>query len=220
MAAIGLKMLYAGLKAADGSAVLDVDQGLSATGVYALDTDKSKGNLGTKSANITGLSGTPTKISGNNEVVDVSNPPSAPSVAVDSNLINYLVKEKILGRVSNGKGGYIDADKPVECGLIIESQSPITYKSIYYCFGRGVFNETAQNIETNTDTAETREDDNLTFTALNYAPFSGKPYAVFHEDDPKFDKKAMFDEVFPGQTYITSNTAVSGTTGSGNTTAN
>ncbi|ANK63361.1 phage tail protein [Loigolactobacillus backii] len=210
MANIGLKMLYTGVKDADGSTIIDAEKGLNITGVYLIDTNKKNGNLGTKTANITGLAGTPTKISGNNEVVDVSNPPSAPSVAIDSNLINYAVKQKILGRISDGKGGYSDSDQTVECGLIIESQSPITYGSIYYAFGRGIYNEAGQNIGTNTDTAETRDDDNLTFTSINYAPFNGKPYKVFFEDDPLFDKQAMFEEVFPGQTYITKN---AGTTG-------
>ncbi|WP_461241150.1 phage tail protein [Paucilactobacillus sp. N302-9] len=206
MAGIGLKMLYTGTKDASGQTIVDAEKGLSEEGVYAVDTDKSKGNLGSKTANITGLAGTPVKIPGNNEIADTTNPPSAPTVAWDANLINYLVKQKLLGRVSNGKGGYSDGDEPVESGLIIESQSPITYKSIYFCFGRGIFNEASQNLQTNTDTAETREDDNLTYTALTYDKFNGKPYRIYFADDPKFDKQAMFDEVFPGQTLITGDT--------------
>lgn len=207
MALIGLKMLYTGKKNDDGTTVVDADKGLSTTGVFAIDTDKSKGNLGTKTANITGLSGTPTKIDGNNATVDVSNPPASPSVAIDSNLINYVAKEKMLGRVTDGKGGYVDGDVLPECGLIIESQRPITLESVFYCFGRGTFNETGQNVQTNTSTAETREDDNLTFTALDYNKFvddkgNTKPFKVFYSGAAGFDKKAMFDEVFPGQTFI------------------
>ena len=201
MATLGLNMLYTGIKADDGSTVIDADKGLAANGVYPIDTSKANGNLGTKTANITGLSGTVSKITGNNEVVDVSNPPSAPSVAIDANEINFIVKQKLLGRVSDGKGGYIDSDTPVEAGLIIESRSPVTRTAVYFCFGRGIFNEASQNIQTNTDTAETRDDDNLTFTALNYDKFSGQPYKVYAESDPKFDKQAMFDTVFPGQTF-------------------
>ncbi|KRN36212.1 phage tail protein [Lactiplantibacillus plantarum] len=216
MALIGLKMLYTGIKNLDGTTAV-AEAGLSETGVFPIDTDKSHGNLGTKTANITNLSGTPVKISGNNETVDTSNPPSSPSIAIDSNLINYAAKQKMLGRVSNGKGGYSDSDTPVECGLIIESQAPISLKSVFYCFGRGNFNEASQNVGTNTDTAETREDDNLTFTALDYKKFNNKPFRIYFEDDPKFDKQAMFDEVFPGQTYITTNTG-SQTTPSGDQT--
>ncbi|MDN7145266.1 phage tail protein [Liquorilactobacillus mali] len=217
MATIGLKMVYTGLKASDGSVVADADKGLDATGVFAIDTDKAKGNLGTKTANITGLSGTPTKIDGNNETVDISNPPASPSVAIDSNLINYVVKEKILGRVSDSKGGYVDGDVLPECGLIVEAQSPVTLDSIFFCFGRGTFNEAGQNIQTNTSTAETRDDDNLTYAALNYSKFvdakgNSHPFKIYHATDAAFDKKAMFDEIFPGQTYIPAGTTT-GTTG-------
>ncbi|MFT8392397.1 MAG: phage tail protein [Liquorilactobacillus ghanensis] len=207
MATIGLKMLYVGLKDASGNVVADAISGLDESGVFQLDTSKANGNLGTKTANITGLSGTPTKIDGNNVTVDVSNPPSSPSVAIDSNLINYLAKEKMLGRVPNGIGGFIDGDTVPECGFIVEAQVPITLKSVFFCFGRGTFNEASHNVQTNTSTAETRDDDNLTYTALTYDKFNGdKPFATFYEGDPNFDKKAMFDLVFPGQTLITANT--------------
>lgn len=203
MATIGLWGIYTGIRGNDGNVVCDADTGLDAKGVYFVGTDKKTGNLGSKTANITGLAATPTKIDGNNQVVDVSNPPSSPSVAWTANEINYLVKQKILGRKANGKGGFVDTDDTVECPLIIVSQSTITRKKVYFCFGRGVFNETGHNVQTNTSTAEIRSDDSLTYTALSYDKFGDKPYAVFYEDDPKFDEKAMFDMVFPGQTLIT-----------------
>lgn len=204
MAALGLLTTYVGLRGTDNKVIADADKGLSETGVYEIDTSKANGNLGTKTANITGLAGTPVKFTGNNEVVDTSNPPSAPSVAIDSNLINYIVKNKILGRVAEGDGGYVDSDATVESGLIVVTQTPITYKRIFFCFGRGVFNEASQNIQTNTDTAETREDDNLTFTSLNCPEFNGKPYKIYYEESTDFDAQKMFDSVFPGQTFCTS----------------
>lgn len=204
MASIGLKMLYVGKKDAEGKVLTDENEGLDPTGIFLLDTNKKNLNLGTKTANITGLSGTPTKIDGNNETVDVSNPPASPSVAVDANLINYEKKNLMLGRVKNDIGGFADGDVLPECGLIAESQSPITLKSIYYCFGRGNFTEAGANLQTNTSTAETREDDNLTYSALTYPDFNkGKPFAVFYEDDPEFDKVKMMNLVFPGQTRFT-----------------
>lgn len=203
MATVGLTMVYVGVKGDDGQVILDKDTGVSETGVYAIDTNKGHLNLGVKTANITTMSNTPQKITGNNEVVDVTKPPAAPSVALDANLINPFVKQKILGRVNNGFGGYTDSDKPVDAGLIIESRLPVTMQSVFYCFGRGNFTETTQNIQTDTDTAETREDDNLTYTSLTYAGFNGKPIAVFYSDDPKFDKNKMFDLVFPGQKFVT-----------------
>ncbi|WP_242363443.1 phage tail protein [Limosilactobacillus antri] len=203
MASIGLKMVYVGIKDADGKTIVDATKGLSDKGVYPIDTNKDHQNLGTKTANITALSGNPVKITGNNEVVDVTNPPSSPQVAFDMNAINPAVREKLLGRVSNGIGGYTDGDKPADCGVIIESQQPVTMTSVFFCFGRGNFNETTHNIGTDTDTAETRDDDTLTFTSLGYDGFGGKPFAIFYESDPKFDKQKMMDLVFPGQQLVT-----------------
>ena len=82
----------------------------------------------------------------------------------------------------------------------IESQSPITLKSAYFAFGRGTMAEASHNIQTNTDTAETREDDNLTYTALSYDGFEGKAYKFYDSNDSKFDVQKMFDCVFPGNT--------------------
>lgn len=199
MAAIGLKMLYVGLKNDDGTVITGTD-GLNESGVYEIDTNKSHGNLGTKTANITGLSGTLTKITGNNQVVDVTKPDAAPSVAVDANAINHEVKEKLLGKKKEN-GGWVDQSKPAESALIVESQTPIDLKSVYFAFGRGHFSEASQNVQTNTDTNQTREDDNLTFTALGYDQFDGKADKTYYASDDDFDRKKMFDEVFPGNTY-------------------
>lgn len=207
MANIGLKMLYVAVKNEDGTTVVDAIKGVSETGVYAIDTNKSHMNLGAKTANISNLSGTPTKITGNNEVVDVTNPPASPTVAITANLINPEVKQKLLGRAQLSDSGlYVDQDKPTYAGLIIETQSPITYESVYYCFGMGVFTEATQNVQTNTDTAETREDDTLTFTSLGYDKFDGKNYAVTRAGATNFNKQKVFDTVFPGQKFVTAST--------------
>nr|WP_302147970.1 phage tail protein [Limosilactobacillus mucosae] len=207
MANIGLKMLYVAVKNEDGTTVVDAIKGVSETGVYAIDTNKSHMNLGAKTANISNLSGTLTKIPGNNEVVDVTNPPASPTVAITANLINPEVKQKLLGRAQLSNSGlYVDQDKPTYAGLIIETQSPITYESVYYCFGMGVFTEATQNVQTNTDTAETREDDTLTFTSLGYDKFNGKNYAVTRAGAANFSKQKVFDAVFPGQKFVTAST--------------
>lgn len=203
MANIGLKMLYVALKNEDGTTIVDATKGLSETGVYAIDTNKSHMNLGAQTANISALSGTPTKINGNNEVVDISNPPSSPTVAITANLINPEVKQKILGRQQLSNGVWVDSDKPVYAGLMIVSQSPITLEDVYYSFGLGVFTETTQNVQTNTDTAETRESDTLTFTSMGFSYFNGKNYGFARAGQDSFDKTKLFDTVFPGQTFVT-----------------
>lgn len=203
MANIGLTRLYVWKWGTNGKVAM-TDEGLSADGVWVLDTTRENGNLGAKTANITGLSGTPTKITGNNEVVDVTNPPSAPSVAIDANAMNFVVKQKILGRQElSAKGVYADSTTIPDCGLAIESYSPTTGKPVFYVFPRGKFTEASQNVQTNTDTAETREDDNLTFTALGYDGLGGQAYATADASQAGFSKQALFDLVAPGQTLVT-----------------
>lgn len=204
MASVGLNMIYAAPKGNDGQVITDTSKGgVSEKGVYPIDTNKGRGNMGAKTANLTALEGTPVKIPGNNEVVDTTNPPSSPSVALDFNAVNPTVRETLLGKVNNGEGGWIRSDNPVEVALIIESRVPTTNKAVYYCFGRGHLAETTHNIGTNTDTAETRDDDTLTYTALGYSGFNGKPFAIYYEGQDGFDKKKMFDRVFPGQSFVT-----------------
>ena len=67
----------------------------------------------------------------------------------------------------------------------------------------GIFTETTQNVQTNTDTAETRESDTLTFTSMNYDKFGGKNFAFARTNGEGFDTKKLFDTVFPGQTLVT-----------------
>lgn len=203
MANIGLKRIYVWLVGSDNK-VLTGTNGLSDDGVYVVDTDANKGNLGLKTANITGLSGTVTKIAGNNVVVAVSNPPSAPSVAIDANAINFTIKQKLLGRVETSvKGAYVDGETIPKAGLIIESSSPTTGKSVFYGFGIGQFTEASQNVQTNTDTAEQRDDDNLTFTALGCPHFPNESPVIFgNAAENGFTKNAFFDLVAPGQTLV------------------
>lgn len=214
MANVGLKMLYFALRdTTTGKVITDKEKGLSETGVYLLDTNKANMNLGTKSANITGLAGTSTPISGNDEVVDLTNPTASPSVAIDSNLVNPTVLQKMLGRTVLSHAGYVDGEANVEVALIVESSTLINLKSVFYCFGRGILNQASQNIQTNTDTAETREDDILTYKALSTPEFNKKPFAIFYEGDKDFDKAAMFNLVMPGQTLYTSTTGTQGSQG-------
>ena len=180
--------------------------GVSETGVYEIDTSKKNGNLGATTANITGLSGTVTKVYGNDALVDVSNPPSAPSVALTYNQINVAVKQALLGR-KLVNGGYVDTDDTVESALIVASHDEIENKAIYFAFPRGVFNETQQNVQSNTDTAQTRETEQMTFTALASPALGNKTYKIYYEGAKDFSMKKMFDEVFgSAQTFIKADT--------------
>ena len=197
MAVVGLYTTYVGIKGEDGNVMVGVDKGgVSETGVHEIDT----------TANITGLSGTLAKIYGTDALVDVSNPPSAPSVALTYNQINVAVKQALLGRkLSNG--GYVDTDDTVESALIVASHDEIENKAIYFAFPRGVFNETQQNVQSNTDTAQTRETEQMTFTALAAPVLGNKTYKIYYEGAKDFSMKKMFDEVFgSAQTFIKADT--------------
>lgn len=200
MAVTGLRTIYVAVKDTSGN-VLSGDDGLSSTGVYEIDTVKANGNLGSKSANISGLSGNITKVSGNNQVVDVEKGDAAPTVAIDSNAINQVVKQKLLGKKQSPSGAWIDKDGTTESALIIETQDRVTNERVWFAFGRGIMSESAQNTGTNTDTAKTPEDDNLTFTAEGYDKWDNKPFGTYFESDEGFDMQKMFDEVMPGNTY-------------------
>lgn len=207
MAVVGLQTTYVGIKDEDGNVIVGVDNGgVSETGVYEIDTSKKKGNLGATTANITGLSGTLTKVYGNDALVDVSNPPSAPSVALTYNQVNVAVKQALLGR-KLVNGGYVDTDDTVESALIVASHDEIENKAIYFAFPRGVFNETQQNVQSNTDTAQTRETEQMTFTALASPALGNKTYKIYYEGAKDFSMKKMFDEVFgSAQTFIKADT--------------
>lgn len=204
MAVVGLQTTYVGIKDEDGNVIVGVDKGgVSETGVYEIDTSKKKGNLGATTANITGLSGTLTKVYGNDALVDVSNPPSAPSVALTYNQVNVAVKQALLGR-KLVNGGYVDTDDTIESALIVKSHDEIENKAIYFAFPRGVFNETQQNVQSNTDTAQTRETEQMTFTALASPTLGNKTFKIYYEGAQNFSLKKMFDEVFGStQKFIT-----------------
>lgn len=204
MAVVGLQTTYVGIKDEDGNVIVGIDKGgVSETGVYEIDTSKKKGNLGATTANITGLSGTLTKVYGNDALVDVSNPPSAPSVALTYNQVNVAVKQALLGR-KLVNGGYVDTDDTIESALIVKSHDEIENKAIYFAFPRGVFNETQQNVQSNTDTAQTRETEQMTFTALASPALGNKTFKIYYEGAQNFSLKKMFDEVFGStQKFIT-----------------
>lgn len=215
MAVQGLRTIYVALKDASGKTLTGED-GLSESGVYEIDTVKANGNLGSRTANISNMSGTTTKIPGNNQVVDVETGDAAPTVAIDSNAINPTVLQKLLGKEKSASGAWIPKDGTTESALLIETQDRVTLKRVWFAFGRGIMSQASQNIQTNTDTAKTSEDDNITFTAEGYNLWNNKTFATYYESDESFDIKSMFKEVFPASTYDpTTGTATSGSTNAG-----
>ena len=194
MAIVGLKMVKLALVDAKTQQLIKGEQGLSADGVLAVDSSM----LGTKTANISNMEGQATKVNGNNAVQDVMIAPGSPTVALDFNNLDFEVKQKLLGFKSDSKGGYtLQGDKP-HVAMLIESETLDRKHSIYFGFANGIMQETTQNVATDTDTAQTRQDDNMTYNALSATAFGGEPIKKYYSGAESFDKAIMLKEVFGG----------------------
>lgn len=194
MAIVGLKMVTLALVDSKTQQLLKGEQGLSTTGIVEIDSSM----LGTKTANISNLEGSATKVSGNNAVQDVMIAPGSPAVALDFNNLDFEIKQKVLGFVSDQKGGYTrSGDKP-HVAMLIESETLDRKHSIYFGFANGIMQETTQNVATDTDTAQTRQDDNMTYNALSATAFGGEPIKKYYSGADSFDKANMLKGVFGG----------------------
>ena len=196
MAIVGLKMVTLALVDAKTQQIIKDDQGLSKTGIIEVGAEM----LGTKTANISNMEGQATKIPGNNAVQDILIAPGSPTVALDFNNLDFEVKQKLLGFKSDSKGGYVmKGDKP-HVALLIETETLDRKNSIYFGFANGIMQENAQNVATDTDTAQTRNDDNMTYNALSAKAFGGEPLKKYYSGATSFDKATMLKEVFGGYT--------------------
>lgn len=196
MAVVGLKMVTVALVDPITQKLITGPEGLSETGIVEIDDTM----LGTKTANISGLEGSATKIPGNNKVQDVMIAPGSPTVAFDFNNLDFAVKQKMLGFKSDGKGGYAMTGAKPHVAVLIETESLDRKNSIYFGFANGIMQETAQNIATDTDTAQTRNDDNMTYNALSSIAFGGEPIKKYNSGDEQFSKSDMLKDVLGGYT--------------------
>ena len=196
MAIVGLKMVTLALVNPKTQQIITGEEGLSTNGILEIGSSM----LGTKTANISNMEGQATKISGNNAVQDVLIAPGSPTVALDFNNLDFEVKQKLLGFKSDTKGGYVmQGDKP-HVALLIETETLDRKNSIYFGFANGIMQENAQNVATDTDTAQTRNDDNMTYNALSAKAFGGEPLKKYYSGASGFQKADMLKEVFGGYT--------------------
>ena len=196
MAIVGLKMVTLALVDPKTQQIIKAEQGLSTDGILKVDSSM----LGTKTANISNMEGQATKISGNNAVQDVLIAPGSPTVALDFNNLDFEVKQKLLGFKSDSKGGYVmKGDKP-HVAMLIETETLDRKNSIYFGFANGIMQENAQNVATDTDTAQTRNDDNMTYNALSAKAFDGEPLKKYYSGASGFQEADMLKEVFGGYT--------------------
>lgn len=206
MATKGLKMVTLALLDDTGTIVKGTG-GLSTDGTFPITNEM----LGTKTANITNVSSAPTMIYGNDGQVDADIAKGTPSVAFDFNGLPFDIKQKLLGRVNDTKGGYTQGPVPKVAALIqtttIGSASPQ-----YIGFAAGKMNETALNLQTNTN-AVVRVDDALTFTAFSVSRWGGEAIKFYDGGDAKFTEASMLADVFNGYTAPTTGGSGSGTGG-------
>ena len=196
MAIVGLKMVTLALVDPKTQQIIKDAQGLSANGILEVDSSM----LGTKTANISNMEGQATKIPGNNAVQDVLIAPGSPTVALDFNNLDFEIKQKLLGFKSDSKGGYVmKGDKP-HVAMLIETETLDRKNSIYFGFANGIMQENAQNVATDTDTAQTRNDDNMTYNALSAKAFDGEPLKKYYSGASGFQEADMLKEVFGGYT--------------------
>lgn len=190
MAIAGLKLITLALRDKETGELLKGDAGLSADGLFPVNTAM----LGAKSASITGISANGTPVYGNNSKVDETQTRGEPSVALDFNDLPFDVKQKLLGRISDGKGGYLQGDRP-RVALTIEAQNIKRTHSVWFGFANGEVQETAANVQTDTNN-EVRVDDQLTFTSFGVEAWNNEAMKVYSDIDAKFDKAAMQADVF------------------------
>ena len=162
MAIVGLKMVRLALVDPKTQKLIKGNDGLSAEGVIEIDSKM----LGTRTANISNLEGQATKVPGNNSVQDVMIAPGSPTVAFDFNNLDFDIKQKLLGFKPDGKGGYAKDDDKPHVAVLIESETLDRKNSVFFGFANGIMQESTQNIGTDTDTTQTRQNDNMTFNNL------------------------------------------------------
>ena len=192
MATVGLKLVQMALLGADGKILADATKGLSANGVYAVDS----GVFSAKTANITGLEAASTKVYGNNRVVDLQHTKGDSSVALDFNALPHDILMKILGQVSDGKGGYTQGDKP-KVALLITTDALAEDGQVYFGFRQGEIINPDFNNGTDT-TTDTRNDDNLTYSPLDNPDWNNNPGKLWYSNETGFTQDIMLADVFQG----------------------
>lgn len=190
MAIAGLKLITLALRDKETGALLTGEAGLSENGLFPVTTKM----LGAKSANISNISAKGTAVYGNNTKVDQTQAKGEPSVGLDLNDLPFNIKQKLLGRISDGKGGYLQGDHP-RVALTVETQNIKRTNSVFFGFGNGEVSETAANIQTDTNKEE-RVDDELTFTSFGVEEWNNEAMKVYSDIDEQFDKTSMEADVF------------------------
>lgn len=193
MAIVGITGVTVALVDDNQKVIKEADKGLSESGIYRVGVK----DMGTKTANITGLSGSNQKVFGDNQMQDLAEGTASPAVAWSVNNLDFIVRNKLIGNMPDGKGGFVKEGDTPHSAMLIETKTVKDGKRVFFAFGNGTMSMPSQNIGTNTEN-QTREDDTLTFTALTTIAFKGQPYKIYYDDGTLFKEEEMMAEVFGG----------------------
>lgn len=200
MAQVGLKHTYLALIDKETGKIITGDAGLAKDGLY----QSNSRDLGTVSANITNLATAGAAQYGDNGQVDTLKSKSFPSVAGVWNNLPFDIKSKILGRESDGKGGYVQSMTLPSVALIVESETLDRQHSFFYAFSNGQVIETGVNVQTDTNT-EVRQNDTLTYQSFGDDRWNGQGIKIFYSGDEGFKREDMLAEVMGGYSATPSN---------------
>lgn len=195
----GLKHTYAVVYGTDGN-ILTGDDGLGASGIYV----SNMADQGTASANITNMGAAGTAKYGDDGMVGQTKSKQFPQVAVVWNDLPFDVKSKLLGQISDGKGGYVQSPSTTKTALIVETHSINRQEEIYFAFSSGEFFEPAANIQSDNQTVQ-EVTDALTFQSFGDDRWNGQGMKIYRSSETGFDKEKMFAEVFNGYKASTPN---------------
>lgn len=163
--------------------------GADENGIYTVTT---KMDGGVSSAALSGLAATVTRIWGNNSVADISIGKAQPSVAFTTNFLNHYVESAILGRASDGKGGFDLEGRPVDLAMEIVSNT-VAGGGIHFCFFDGKMTPGDLSLGTSNEN-ETRVQSALTFTP--FGDINDKIGKIYYDQDEGFEQSILDKEVF------------------------
>lgn len=200
MAQVGLKHSYLALIDKDTQKIITGEAGLAEDGLY----QSSLRDYGTVSANITNIATAGQVQYGDNGATSTLKSKSFPSVQGVWGNLPFDVKSKVLGRESDGKGGYVQSMDLPQVALIIESETLDRQHSFFYAFSNGQMIETGINNQTDTNT-EVRQNDTLSYQSFGDDRWNGQGIKIFYSGDEGFKREDMLAEVFGGYSATPSN---------------
>lgn len=205
MGMVGIERVYLGVLDANGTPITDESKGFT-TGMIEV-TDEM---LGTSTFNFQ-TSKNSEEIDGNNKQLSIQKAMPTASADITFNSLPFDIQQKVLGREKVGQGW---VDSMVNTYTVVIAQSPIpdSNDKVYTVMGKCVATSKGYNLQTSTSKKTNRVSDDLNFEGLACDALNDMPYMTCSSADSGFSKKAMFDQVCPGQTLIAADTVKTATT--------